>query len=246
MGGLLTLALGAALALAAHTGELAVAAAVALAQVLLASSVFAGQAVHSARVAAGVVIAGGFLATVLTLWPQAIGGGDGAATLAGLAPAAAAVMLTALLAQMARRGGRPGLTTALALTVTLGVLATMLAAWVAAARLPGSSELVTVGAAAVAVTSLGLSLPGPSVPVGIAAVLAGTGAATALCLQLANAPAWEFGAALGLTAALLTLAGRQLGAAWSPSRAHRVPVEAIAPLALVGPVIVIASQLFVH
>lgn len=246
MSGLLALALGAVLALAAHTGELAVAAAVGLAQVLLASSVFAGPVVPGPRVAVVVVVAGGLLAVGLTLRPQALGSDDGVATLAGLAPAAAAVMLTALIAAMARRGGRPGLTIALALGVTLGVLAILLAGWVAAARLPDAAELITVAVAAVAVTSLGLSLPGPALPVGIAAVLAGTGAATALCLRLADAPVWQFGAAFGLAAALLTLAGRQLGAAWSPSRGQRVPVEAIAPLALVGPVLVIAGQLFVH
>lgn len=246
MGGLLSLALCAVFALTAYTDALAVAAAVALAQALLASSTSAGQTVPAPRLAATVVVTGGFLASALTLWPQMVGAGDVPASLAGLAPAAAVVMLMGLVGQMLRRDGRAGLTSWLGLTVTLGLLAVLLASWVAAARLLDGAALVTVAAVAVATASVVLSVPGPALVVGVGAVLAATGGAAALCRVVPDAPVWAFGAAFGLTAGLLTVVGRRLGAAWSSSPAHRVPVEAVAPLALVGPVLVVASQLFVH
>ena len=93
---------------------------------------------------------------------------------------------------------------------------------------------------------MALSLPAPPAVTGVLAALGATGAAIAVCLVLPAAPVWEFGAALRLTAGLLTLAGRLLGRACSAIPAHRVTIEALAPLALVGPVLVIATQLFLH
>ena len=251
---LLSVAFCAVLALTAHTGGLAVAAAMVVAQLLLAGSVFAGQCVPGPRLAAVVVAGGGLLACAATLRPDAVSTEDVAVqgTLAGLAPAAAAVIVASLLAQMLRRDGRGQLTRSLSATVTLGVLSVLLASWVAAAqglmRAQGlaSAEVVIVAAAAVAVASVALSLPGRPALAGVLAALGATAAATAVCLVLPGAPVWQFGVALGLTAGLLTIAGRLLGRAWSAVPAHRVPIEALAPLALVGPVVVIANQLFVH
>ncbi len=245
MVGLLSLALCGVLALTAYTDDVAVAAAVVLAQLVLASGVSAGQVVPGPRLAAVVVALGGVLATGLTLWPTAVGAADRTATLAGLAPAAGAVMLAALFAQMARRGGRPALTSALAMTVTLGVLALLLASWVAANRLPAAPALIAVAVVAVGVTGAGMSIRGPRPAVDCAAVLMAAAGATAVCLLVDDAPAWPFGAAFGLSAGLLTVAGRRLGSAWAASPAQRLPLEAVTPLALVGPVLVVAGRLFV-
>jgi hypothetical protein len=195
-----------------------------------------------------VVAGGGILACAATLWPGPISTEESAveSTLAGLSPAVAAVMMASLLVQMLRRDGRARLTHSLAITVTLGVLSVLLAAWVAAAKGADGAALIAVAAAAVGVASLALSLPGPATLCGVVAALAATGAGIAVCVVLPDTPVWQFGAALGLTAGLLTVAGRLLGRAWSAIPAHRLPVEALAPLALVGPVVVIAGQLFPH
>ena len=245
---LLSVAFCAVLALTAHTGELAVAAAVVVAQLLLAGSVFAGDAVPGPRLAAVVVAGGGVLACAATLRPDPVSTEDAAveASLAGLAPAMAAVMVASLLAQMLRRGGRGQLTRSLSATVTLGVLSALLAAWLAAAQASDPAEVVSAAAAAVAVAGVALSLPGPPGVAGALAVLGASGAGAAVCLVLPHEPVWQFGAAVGVTAGLLTIAGRLLGRAWSAIPAHRVTIEALAPLALVGPVLVIATQLFVH
>ena len=245
MAGLLAVAVCAVLVLAAQTGELAVAAVVVVAQLLLAASVFAGQALPAPRLAAVVVGGGGLLACAATLRPGPISTEPGVdSTLAGVGPAVAAVVLASLFAQMVRRDGRDRLTQALSLTVTLGVLAVLLAAWVAAARGRDGTDLIAVAAAAVGVASIALSLPGPPTLSGLIAAVAAAGAATAICIVLPDAPVWQFGAAVGLTAGLLTVAGRLLGRAWSAIPAHRLTVEALAPLSLVGPVLVVAGNLF--
>jgi len=245
---LLSVAFCAVLALTAHTGELAVAAAVVVAQLLLAGSGFAGQLVPGPRVAAVVVGGGGALACAATLRPDAVSTGEAAVegSLAGLAPAAAAVVVASLLAQLLRRDGRGQLTRSLSATVTLGMLSVLLAAWLAAAQGLDVAQVISVAVAAVAAASVVLSLPIPPTVSGVLAAVAATGAATAVCLVLPDAPVWQFGVALGLTAGLLTIVGRLLGRAWSAIPSHRVALEALAPLALVGPVLVIATQLFVH
>ena len=247
MVGLLAVAVCAVLALAAQTDDVAVAAAVVVAQLLLAGSVFAGPALPAPRLAAAVVGGGGILACAATLWPEPISTDVGVdSTLAGLGPAVAAVLLASLLAQLVRRDGRDRMTHSLSLTVTLGVLAVLLAAWLAVARGSDGTELIIVAAAAVGVASAVLSLRGPPMLWGVVAALAAAAAATALCILLPDAPVWPFGAALGLTAGLLTVAGRLLGRSWSAIAAHRLPVEALAPLALVGPVLVLAGNLFTY
>ena len=250
----LSLGLGGVLALTAYADPLAVAAAVAVAQLVWASVVFQGPAVPAPRTAWFVVALGGIAATVVTAWPDLLAGFDGSAagesarqssgTLMGVAPGAAVVVLGAMLREMLRRGRRTALTASVAMTVTVGVCSALLAAWAAAAKTDGGDQIVLIAACSVAATVVVWSLPGPRWLVAPLAVLAGTSAAVAVRLLAADSVELAIGIGLGAVGALLAASGRGIAAAVVPDPARRLAADAVLPLVLVGPIAFWTGQLF--
>jgi hypothetical protein len=242
------------LALTAFVDPFATAAAVAVAQLVLASSVFQGPVVPAPRTAWLVVAAGGVAATGITAWPDLLAGFDGSeagesarmggGTLMGVGPAAALVVLGAMLREMVRRGRRTALTASVAATVTLGVLGTLLAAWVAAAKTDEGDQVVLIAVGAVAVSVLVLSLPGPRYLVAPLAVLAGTGTAAAAQVLVDGPLDLGVAAALGAAGALLAVCGRAIAATLVRDAGRRLAVDAVLPLVFVAPVAFWAAQLF--
>lgn len=251
---LLSLGLGGVLALTAYADPLAVAAAVAVVQLVWASVVFQGPVVPAPRTAWFVVAFGGIAATVITAWPDLLSGFDGSAagesvrqssgTLMGVAPGAAIVVLGAMLREMFRRGRRTGLTASVALTVTVGVCGALLAAWVAAAKTDDGDQIVLIAACAVVGTMVVWSLPGPRLLIAPLAVLVGTGAAVAVRLVAADPVELSIGIGLGAVGALLAACGRGIAANLVPDPARRLAVDAVLPLVLVGPIAFWTGQLF--
>ena len=250
----LSVGLCAVLALAAFVDPLAAAAAVAVAQLVLASSVFQGPMVPAPRTAWFVVVAGGVAATVFTAWPDLLAGFEGSeagesarmsgGTLMGVGPAAAIVVLLAMLREMLRRGRRTALTASVATTVTLGACSTLLAAWVAAAKTDEGDQVVLIAAASVAVSVLVWSLPGHRYLVAPLALLAGTGAAAAAQVLVDGPLDLGIAAGLGAVGALLAASGRAIAATVVPDAARRLAVDAVLPLVFVAPVAFWTGQLF--
>lgn len=243
------------LALTAHTDPLALAAGVAVAQLVLAGAVFQSPAVPAPRTAALVVAAGGLAATALMTWPDVLSGfngshaGDSArlsgGTLMGLAPGAAVVVVGAVVREMFRRGRRTYLTASIAGTVTIGAWSVLLAAWVAAAKTDEGDEIVLVAAAAVALASLMWSLPGPRGLIGPLGVIVGAAAGSAA--RMASETPLDIPVAVGLAvfAALLAVSGRAIASTLAVDPARRLPVDAVLPLVLVGPIAFWTGQLLV-
>jgi len=241
-------------ALAAYVDPVAAAAAVVVAQLVLASSVFQGPSVPAPRTAWFVIAVGGVAATVFTAWPDLLAGFDGSesgesarqsgGTLMGVGPAAAIVVLGAMLREMLRRGRRTALTASVAATVTLGVCGTLLAAWVPAAKTDEGRQIVAIAACAVAATVLVWSLPGPRYLVAPLAVLAGAGAGAGVRLLAEEPLDLAIGAGLGLVGALLAASGRAIAATLVLDPARRLAVDAVLPLVFVGPIAFWTGQLF--
>jgi hypothetical protein len=251
----LSISLCGVLALTAHTDPLAVAAGVAVAQLVLAGSVFQGPAVPAPRTASLVIAVGGLAATALVAWPDVLSGFDGSragdsarlsgGTLMGLAPGTSVVVVGALLREMARRGRRTALTASVATTVTLGVLGVLLASWVAASKTDAGDRVVLLAAIAVAVAAVVWSLPGTRYLVAPLAVIAGTGAPLGVRLALDDPLDVATVAGLGAAAAVLATCGRGLAAALVADPARRLSVDAVLPLVLVGPIAFWAGQILV-
>ncbi len=250
----LSVGLGGVLALTAYVDPLAVAAAVAVAQLVWASVVFQGPVVPAPRTAWVVVALGGIAATVVTAWPDLLAGFEGSAagesvrqssgTLMGIAPGAALVVLGAMLREMIRRGRRTGVTASVAMTVTIGVCGALLAAWAAAAKTDQGDQIVLIAACAVVVTVVAWSLPGPRWLVAPIAVLAGTAAAVGVRLLAADPVELSIGVGLGAVGALLAASGRGIAANLVPDPARRLAVDVVLPLVFVGPIAFWTGQLF--
>jgi hypothetical protein len=243
------------LALTAYTDPVAVAAGVAVAQLVLAGAVFQGPAVPAPRTAGVVVAAGGLAATALVTWPDVLSGFDGShagdsaqqsgGTLLGLAPAAGVVVVGAIVREMARRGRRTALTASIAATVSLGVWSVLLAAWVAASMTDEGDQIVLVASVAVAATAVLWSVPGPRWAIGPLAVLGGSGAVVGLTVAMADPLETPVAVGLGVVVTLLTVCGRAIAATLAADPARRTAVEAVLPLVLAGPIAFWTGQLFV-
>jgi hypothetical protein len=241
------------LAITAHTDPIAVAAGVAVAQLVLAGAVFQGPAVPAPRTAALVVAAGGLATTALMTWPDVLSGFDGShagnsvrlsgGSLMGLAPGAAVVVVGAVVREMFRRGRRMYLTASLAGTVTIGAWSVLLAAWVAAAKTDEGDQVVLVAAAAAAVASLTWSLPGPRGLIGPLGIL--VGAAAGIAARMVWGAPLETSVAVGLAAiaAMLAVSGRAIATTLAVDPARRLSVDAVLPLVLVGPIAFWTGQL---
>src|SRR5699024_12687404 len=138
-----------------------------------------GRSVTSPRFAPA--FAAGALATILTLWPDLLGGAPGTTStysaisngvLAGIMPGVALGVIVTLIAQMFRRDGRANLVLSVGYTVTLCMFATLPVAWLAATQSFGRSIVVALGAVGVVVAMLVWAVPKDRFLVGVAAVLA--------------------------------------------------------------------------
>jgi hypothetical protein len=242
------------LALTAYTDPLAVAAGVAVAQLVLAGAVFQGPAVPAARTASLVVAAGGLTATSLVAWPDVLSGFDGSqagdaarlsgGTLMGLAPAAGVVVVGAILREMLRRGRRTGLTASIATTVTLGALTVLLATWVAASRTDEGEQVVLLGAVATAVAVTVWTLPGPRWFIGPLAVVVGSAGTLGASILVDDPLELPIVAGFGAMATLLAGCGRAIAVNLVADPARRVSVDAVLPLVLVGPIAFWTGQIF--
>lgn len=242
------------LALTAYTDPLAVAAGVAVAQLVLAGAVFQGPAVPAPRTASLVIAAGGLVATALAAWPDVLSGFDGSragdasrlssGTLIGLAPATALVVIGAIVREMARRGRRAGLTASIATTVTLGVLTVLLATWVAASRTDEGDHMVLLAAVAAAGTVVIWSVPGPRWLIGPLAVAVGSAAAIGLTVAIDDPLELPVLVGYAIASALLAGCGRAIAASLVVDPTRRMAVDAVLPLVLVGPIAFWTGQLF--
>lgn len=255
---LLTVCLAAVLALAAYVDVLLVAAAVVVVQLLVATASAPadarGRSIPSPRFTAAVV--SGLVATGITLAPTVLNGADGSrsaadvtiasGTLAALLPAIAAGVFVTLAAQMRRRDGRRELVASTGYAVSLGAFAALAVGWIGAAQSSGGADLVGVAAAGLAVGVLVWALPVSRWLRGAMAVLLGTGAGSAVALQLEAVVATSLGAAAGGAAAFFGILGQAIGRAWSQDRPHAAAgwgFPAGLSVALVGPVVYVGGQL---
>lgn len=251
----LTLTLAAVLVLAAYTGRYAVVAVVVIAQLVLAAAPAPRDRNLASPVAARAVTrfapvaAGCSIADALTLWPDVLDGpagtnplaAAGGATFGGVVPAVAAVVLVALFAQMLRRDGRRGLVPALSQTVTVGVVGVLACSWVAALEPRGGRAVVVIAAVTVAVAALISALPGRRWLLVAFALGAGAGAGVALAAVVGSGPA-PYAAAYGAFVAALTCVAGVVGRRWGSDARRRVGVEAVLPLAVVAPFVLVAAM----
>lgn len=250
---LLTCAFAGVFVLAAYTHVYALAVSVLIAQLVLASAP-APTASRAPAIARFVPIAlGGSVATVLTARPSLLAGAGGTETgrvgavdtgvLVGVAPGIAVLVLAALLSQMLRRDGRDGLVESLTQTVSVGVVVTLLTGWVAALQSFNGVPVVVQAAIAVVATTVVVHLPGPPALIGaLAAVVSGSVSAVATVLVDDTIP-YAFAVALGVSVSVFLVLGQAIAREWGSDPRRRVGVDAMLPLALVGPVVFLAGQL---
>jgi hypothetical protein len=233
-------ALAVMLALAAAGPTALLVAALAVVQGMVAARWFSAAGAPGAPVGSAVGAAAGVAATV------SVAVRDDQRPLAPLAAVLGLVVLAALLHQLARRDGRDALTTSLAATTTLGVVAALGAGHLAAAQSKTGTPLVVAAvlAAAAVVATDAASLPSVHRPLpGAARALAGLALGALLGLL---AGLWS-GLGSG-TGALVALGGAAV-AMVAVLLAHRLarpePVlTAGLPLLLTGPAAFVLGRLF--
>ncbi|MDX6276443.1 MAG: hypothetical protein QOJ72_571 [Nocardioidaceae bacterium] len=253
---LLSLALAGLLTLAAYTDPLAVAAVVAVVQLLIAQapspSDATGHTVHGPRFAA--TVAAGAVATVLTVEPHLLRAADGSSTkafgetdngmLSAIMPAIVAGVFVALASQMLRKDGRKNLVSTTSYAVALGVFAALTVGWIGAVQSLGDAEVVAVGAAGVAGGLLVWLVPIDRWLCGSAAVIGGAVAGAVVSYQVELT--WALGVAVGSGAALFAVLGQILGRSWSQGRTHAAAgwgFPGAMSIALAAPVIYVGGQL---
>lgn len=241
--------------LAAYTHGYAVAAAVFVAQLVLASTPPPvggdGRPLVSSRIVP--IGLGSVVATGLTAFPGLLSGAEGtrgsgsvagSGTLSGVGVGIAVVALAALLAQMTRSDGRAELVTSLTDTVSLGVLATFLAGWAAAASAFDGRAVIGVSASALVVTALLWGVRGSRWLLGAGAVLLSAVAGVVGALYLSDVMSATFGALVGLTVGLFGWLGRAVAHEWRPRASLRWGVEGVLPIAFAAPVVFVAGQMY--
>ncbi len=223
------------LALAARTDPLAVTVVVVGAQLLLATGVAATR--PTGRTGTFVVVAGGGVAASVLVEVAAE-----PIDLGQLAPAAAGVVLAALVREMLRRDGRAGLVDSVAVTSTGGLLAVLLASWPVTVSLLDGSVATCVGAAGVAVAGLVWAVPGPRGLVGsLGPVLAAAGGLAAVGLLDSDYPPGA-AAVVAATGALSAVIGLAATRWWQPVSREHAALVATVPLALAGPAVHVAAR----
>lgn len=201
------------------------------------------------------IAAGSLVATALTARPELLVGADGTQAVdhdsatsgfqLGIGPGIAAALLVALFVQMSRRDGRGSLVVSLTHGTGAAVIAVCLASWVTVPSLADGKEIVAAAAVGAAAASLVWALPGPRGWVGIAAAVVGAVAGGAFGYAVDDGVSADFGVALGLTTAVLVAVGRLIAVAWAPQQRGRLGFESIAPLALAGPLVYLVGQFYV-
>jgi hypothetical protein len=255
---LLSLALAGVITLAAYTDPVFVGAAVVLVQVLISLAPSAvdpsGHSIRSPHFVAA--LAGGLVATAVTLAPDLLNGADGTSAdavgatdngmLAGILPAIAVAVFVALVAQMLRTDGRRNLVPSTAYAVTLGVFAALSSGWIGTAQSLGDAEAVAVGAGGLAAGLIVWLIPIDRWMCAALVVLAGAGAGAAVALGVDSTLTWVFGVAVGSAAALFAVLGQVLGRAWSRGRTHAAGgwgFPGAMSIALAAPLVYVGGQL---
>lgn len=252
----LTIALSGLLVLAAYTHRYAVAMVVVVAQLILATAPppvgTSGKPLRSSRLVP--VGLGAVVATILTVFPETLVGAEGTAagdaglvdtgTLTGIWIGSAVVVVLGLFVQMVRTDGRTELVASLSDTVSLGVLATFLCGWVATSAAFDGRAVISVSVAAVLLTAGVWSIRGSRWLLGGLAVVLTAGVGAVLSAYVSDAMSFVFGALLGLTAGLFGWLGRAIAHEWRPRVALRWGIEGVLPIALAGPVVFVAGQLY--
>lgn len=244
------------LALTGYTAVLAVGAAVLLGQFLMATLPAPVDAGGSRAARPFVpVVAGSIVATGLMLRPETLVGADGTIAVVqasatpgfqiGLGPGVAAAVLVAMFMQMARRDGRQLLVPTLAYAVATAVLAICLAVWVTVPSLSDGEAIIAAAAAGGAAASVVWWLPGPRSIIGTAAVVVGGVGGGVFGYVGEHGVSADFGAALGLTVAVMVVVGRTVATAWARDPRARLGFEAVLPLALAGPLVYLVGQFYV-
>lgn len=241
---LLATAVGGALVLAAVTSDLAV-----VVVVLVAQFAFTVTALPERR-AVFAVLAGSVVATALTWQSGSLRGGTSglggfetvSAALSGPAPGLAVAVLL-LLALQVLLGSTVGTVDVLARGAGAALVAVLLASWVAHAQTYAGGRVTVLLIAGVlgaawsvllaAVLHIGASLLVP--------LLAACALPVAVAAALPDPPLGLAGA-LGLTVGVLFVAGRECAAAWEPHPRRRVVWDVVLPLAFVGPVTFVLTQ----
>lgn len=245
------------LALTGYTSVYAVGAAVLLGQLLMATlpaPALADGVGRAARPFVPVVV-GSIVATGLMLRPETLVGADGTSAVEqasatagfqiGLGPGVAVAVLMAMFMQMTRKDGRTMLVPTLAYASTTAVLAICLSVWVTVPSLSDGEPVIAAAAAGGAAASVVWWLPGPRVIVGLAAAVIGAVGGGVFGYFGGEGVSADFGAALGLTAAIMVVVGRTAAAAWASDPRARLGFEAVLPLALAGPLVYLVGQFYV-
>jgi hypothetical protein len=224
----LTLALAGALALAAYAGEALVVVAVLVVQALLVWSWYDVLDVPGRT--GGSVLAGAAAVTADVLLLVR----DDTRALTPVTGVLAVAMIGAIVHQLARKGGRERLTESLTATMTLVVLATLGALFIATEQTLGGAALVALAALSAAVAVGASSVPLPTGLVAGIAVVGGLvlGLLVAAITDLSVGPALTTGAASAATAlAAITFVRR----AKQPdlAAAAALPLLSVAPVAYV-------------
>lgn len=255
----MSVALGAVFTLAAYTDTLFVAAAVLIAQLMVAAAP-APSDDRGRRIACprfGPALAAALVATAVTVSPDLLIGASGTTAgsigfissglMSGAVPGMAVGVLGALLGQMLRKDGRPSLVLSLSYATALCMFAVLPVGWIGASQSLGGAPLVALGSIAVGVALLVWLAPGGRAVVGIAAVVAAS-VVTGLSTLYLSGPAnmgLIFGAIVGAGIGLFAILGQLLGRAWSVAPGHSAAGWGFAgamSLALSAPVVFISSQ----
>lgn len=241
---LLATAVGGALVLAAVTSPLAV-----VVVVLVVQAAFTVTALPE-RHAVVAVLAGSVVATALTWRSGSPGGGTPglggfetvSPALSGPAPGLALAVLL-LLALQVLLGSADGTVDVLARGAGAALAAVLLASWVAQAQTYAGGR-VTVLLVAGVLGAAWLVLLAEVLHVRaslLVPLLAASGLPVAVSVALPDRPLGLAGA-LGLTVGVLFVAGRECAAAWEPDPHRRVVWDVVLPLAFVGPVTFVLTQ----
>lgn len=257
---LLSIALAAVLTLAAYTGVVFVAAAIAITQLMIAAAPApadaTGHSVHAPRFGAAAVA--GLVATFVTINPRVLLGAEGtragnagiidSGVFAGLVPAVAAGVIVALLSQMLRKDGRTSLVLTTGYAVTLCAFSALSIGWIGASQSLGGAPVVAVGAIALSAALLTWLIPFERWIMGSVAVAAGgiVGAISAPLVGDTIEMTWLFGAVAGIGIAMFAILGQVLGRAWCSGRRHASSgwgFPGALSIALSAPIVFVASQL---
>ncbi|MGH8774993.1 MAG: hypothetical protein ACRDWI_07400 [Jiangellaceae bacterium] len=246
MSPLLTAALVAVLAVASAAGRPLLAAGVVVVQLVFALGGVRLSAVPAAAAA-------GWLAAVVGVSGSVWTALDDTTAMRPVAALLGPALVAAVVVQLGRRDGRPGLTVSLTMTVAACTLAALPVAWVALRAADGGAYAVALGLLGVGVVSVAEGLRGsPAVRRGLAVLVAGALAAGLVLLVgdvAAEVPAVGalvvavFGALIAVTA--LAAVDRMAGEAGGGAAAALDPLRVTLPIVAAAPVSYVLGRILV-